>query len=101
MKRAILAGLALTAAITVFDIPSAEAQVSSGRNPWCLRDGPLGRGTWDCTYHNYQQCWESSVYGSDGLCVNNPNYRGGARQNRSQRAPGPQEGTWGWGGGRR
>lgn len=95
MKRIILAGLALAAATTFFHAPSAEAQVSSSKNPWCLRDGPLGRGTWDCTYYNYQQCWESSVYGSDGSCVPNPNFRG-PRQNRNSRAP--QEGTWGWGG---
>jgi hypothetical protein len=98
MQRTILAGLALMAATTLLQVPSAEAQVSNGRNPWCLRDGPLGRGTWDCTYHNYQQCWDSSVYGSDGSCEPNPNYRG-PRQNRNTR--GPQEGTWGWGGGRR
>jgi hypothetical protein len=99
MQRTVLAGLAglaLTAvATTLLHVPAAEAQVSSGRNPWCLRDGPLGRGTWDCTYHNYQQCWESSVYGSDGSCEPNPNYRG-SRQNRNSR--GQQDGTWGWGG---
>ena len=33
MRRIILAGLALVAAATVFDIPTADAQVSSGRNP--------------------------------------------------------------------
>jgi|SRR5687767_9186235 hypothetical protein len=94
MKRTLLMGLALSFAVTAFQIPSAEAQVSSGRNPWCLRDGPLGRGTWDCTYHNYQQCYASSVYGSDGSCVQNPNYRGGRQNRNSGRG---QEGTWGWG----
>ena len=82
MKRillaGILAGLALTVTITV-QVPTADAQVSSGRNPWCLRDGPLGRGTWDCTYHNYKQCYDFSVYGTDGSCDQNPNYRGGRR----------------------
>src|SRR5258708_847112 len=101
MKRAILAGLALAAATTFFHVPSAEAQVSGSKNPWCLRDGPLGRGTWDCTYYNFQQCYFSSVYGSDGSCERNPNYRGPV-QNRNSRGPqGPQQGTWGWGGGRR
>jgi Protein of unknown function (DUF3551) len=95
MKRTILAGLALTVVTTFFHIPSAEAQVSSGRNPWCLRDGPLGRGTWDCTYHNYKQCWDSSVFGTDGSCVENPNYRG-PRQNRN--SGGAQQGPWGWDG---
>ena len=84
MKRillaGILAGLALAVTVTV-QVPTADAQVSSGRNPWCLRDGPLGRGTWDCTYHNYKQCYDSSVYGTDGSCEQNPNYRGG-RQNK-------------------
>ena len=95
MKRTILAALALTAAATLFDVPSVEAHVSGSRNPWCLRDGPLGRGTWDCTYHNFQQCYSSSSYGSDGSCVQNPNYRG-PRQNSNSRRE--QEGTWGWGG---
>jgi hypothetical protein len=99
MKRillaGILAGIALAVTATV-QIPTADAQVSSSRNPWCLRDGPMGRGTWDCTYHNYRQCYESSVYGSDGSCVQNPNYRGG-RSNRNSRRQQP-EGTWGWGG---
>jgi hypothetical protein len=94
MKHTILAGLALTIAATALPAPSAEAQVSSGRNPWCLRDGPMGRGTWDCTYHTFEQCNFSSVYGVDGSCVQNPNYRG-PRQNRNSRRG--QEGTWGWG----
>ncbi len=101
MKRillaGILAGLALAVTVTV-QIPTADAQVSSGRNPWCLRDGPMGRGTWDCTYHNYKQCYDSSVYGSDGSCEQNPNYRG-ARQNRNSRQQQQPQGTWGWGGG--
>jgi hypothetical protein len=95
MKRTVLMGLALSVAVTALQIPVAEAQVSSGRNPWCLRDGPLGRGTWDCTYHNYQQCYNSSVFGADGSCVQNPNYRGG-RQNRN--SPRGQDGGWGWDG---
>ncbi|HZO46477.1 MAG TPA: DUF3551 domain-containing protein [Xanthobacteraceae bacterium] len=101
MKRILLtgclAGMALAVTATV-QIPTADAQVSSGRNPWCLRDGPLGRGTWDCTYHNYKQCYDSSVYGSDGSCERNPNYRGA--QNRDSRPQQQPQGTWGWGGGR-
>ena len=103
MKRILRAGMLASLALAVTftaQIPTpADAQVSSGRNPWCLRDGPLGRGTWDCTYHNYRQCYDSSVYGSDGSCVQNPNYRGA--QNRNSRQQQPQGGgTWGWGGGR-
>ena len=35
MKRTILAGLALAMLTTLIPIPAADAQVSSGRNPWC------------------------------------------------------------------
>lgn len=74
MKTIIVAGLALAAA--VFEIPSAAAQVSSPRNPWCIRDGVAGRGSWDCSYHNRAQC-EASASGAGGFCTENPNYRGG------------------------
>ena len=104
MKRILLAGYLASVALIVtvaVEIPTtAEAQVSSGRNPWCLRDGPLGRGTWDCTYHNYKQCYDSSVYGTDGSCEQNPNYRGGRQNSRQQQPQGGPSGTWGWGGGR-
>ena len=93
MRRLILAGLVLASAVTVFNVPGAEAQVSSSRNPWCLRDGPGGgRGSWDCTYHNRQQC-EASAFGAGGFCTPNPNYRGG-RQTKGTR----QQDNWGWGG---
>ena len=95
MRRKILASLALATALTALDMPTADAQVSSGRNPWCLRDGPLGRGSWDCSYHNFQQCHFSSVYGTDGVCVRNPNYRGGRESRRPRQEP---QGAWGWGG---
>jgi Protein of unknown function (DUF3551) len=98
MRRIILAGLALAAAAAVLDIPAAEAQVSSSRNPWCMRDGTLGRGSWDCTYHNRAQC-EQSALGTGGFCTTNPNYRGG-RQSKNPRRDSRDGGTWGWGGGR-
>lgn len=98
MRRTILAGLTLAVAATVFDVPSAEAQVSTSRNPWCIRDGEQGRGTWDCSYHNRAQC-EASALGVGGWCTNNPNYRGG-RQSKSPRRDSWGGGTWGWGGGR-
>jgi hypothetical protein len=101
MHRFILAGLVLISAVTVFDVPTAEAQVSSSRNPWCLRDGPAGgRGSWDCTYHNRQQC-EASAFGAGGSCTPNPNYRG--RQTKGQRQQQDNwggQGNWGWGGNR-
>jgi len=96
MRRMVLAGLAIVAAITTFEVPTANAQVSSGRNPWCLRDGPGGRGSWDCSYQTFEQCNFSSVYGSDGSCTRNPNYRGGGQSRNPQQEP---QGTWGWGGG--
>ncbi len=71
MRRIILAGLALVAAVTVFEIPTAEAQVSSSRNPWCIRDGIGGRGGWDCSYHNHAQC-EASASGAGGCCTPEP-----------------------------
>ena len=80
MRRIMLAGLAVVAAVTVFEIPTAEAQVSSSRNPWCIRDGIGGRGGWDCTYHNRAQC-EASASGAGGFCTPNPNY-GGPRQSK-------------------
>jgi len=97
MRRIILAGLALMTAVTVFDISAAQAQVSSPRNPWCIRDGVGGRGSWDCSYHNRAQC-EQSALGAGGFCTTNPNYRGG-RQSKGQRRD-AGDGTWGWGGGR-
>jgi hypothetical protein len=99
MRRIILAGFAFVAAATVFDISVAQAQVSSGRNPWCIRDGVGGRGGWDCSYHNRAQC-EQSALGAGGFCTTNPNYQGGRRQSKSPRRDSNDGGTWGWGGGR-
>lgn len=96
MRRIVLAGLALVAAATVFEAPAAHAQVSSSKNPWCIRDGANGGpGSWDCSYYNLRQC-EFTAQGSGGTCTRNPNYRGGRR---GARRP-SDEGTWGWGGGR-
>lgn len=99
MRRIVLAGLAVVAVATVLDISVAQAQVSSGRNPWCIRDGLSGRGSWDCSYHNRAQC-EFSARGAGGFCTENPNYRGG-RQSRSPRRDDWDSGNWGYGGGRR
>ena len=98
MRRILLAGLALVAAAAVFDVLPVQAQVSSGRNPWCIRDGVAGRGSWDCSYHNRAQC-EQSALGAGGFCTTNPNYRGG-RQSKAPRRDSYDGGTWGWGGGR-
>jgi hypothetical protein len=99
MRRIVLAGLALVAAVTVFDIPAADAQVSSGRNPYCIRDGVGGRGSWDCSYQTMAQCL-ASASGAGGGCTTNPNYTGGkGRQTRNPRRDNSWDGgTWGWGG---
>jgi hypothetical protein len=76
MRRIILAGLVLVAAASAFEVPSVQAQVSSSRNPWCIRDGVAGRGSWDCSYYNSAQCL-ASASGAGGWCTENPNYRGG------------------------
>ena len=80
--RTILLATAGMIAVLAADMQTTQAQVSSGRNPWCLRDGPLGRGTWDCSYQTLQQCRLSSNYDSDGHCTQNPNYRGPRQGNR-------------------
>ncbi len=99
MRRIILASLAVVAAATVFDVSAAVAQFSNSRNPWCIRDGVSGRGTWDCSYHNRAQC-EQSALGAGGFCTTNPNYQGGRRQSKSPRRDSYDGGTWGGGGGR-
>jgi hypothetical protein len=73
MRAAIVALVALTP-LAVAAIQPAEAQFSSSRNPYCIRDGIGGRGTWDCSYHTWQQCLESA-HGAGGWCTENPNYR--------------------------
>jgi hypothetical protein len=107
LTRPILAGLALVAAVTVFEIPSAQAQVSNGRNPWCIRDGALGAGSWDCMYYTFEQC-RLSAEGAGGSCSRNPEYRGGRQSNNPRRGNrgnawdgggGAYGGTWGYGGG--
>ena len=88
MRRIILAGLALVAAAAVFEVPSAQAQVSSPRNPWCIRDGTLGRGSWDCSYHNRAQC-EQSALGAGGFCTTNPTIAAAvSRTTRAATTPG-------------
>jgi Protein of unknown function (DUF3551) len=84
--RTILFAVAGAAAILAADIQLAQAQFSSSRNPWCIRDGIGGRGNWDCSYHNQQQCL-ASASGAGGWCVQNPNYvpRGKSKQRQQPR----------------
>ena len=104
MRSTILAGLMLVMAATVAGNSTAEAQVSSGRNPWCIRDGSLGAGSWDCTYRTFEQC-RFSAQGAGGTCSQNPNYRGGKSSGynpytgRVEPDTGGRSGG-GWGGGR-
>jgi Protein of unknown function (DUF3551) len=71
--RAIVAALLCAVAVVAADSQLAQAQFSSSRNPWCIRDGIGGRGNWDCSYHNQQQCL-ASASGAGGWCTPNPNY---------------------------
>ena len=84
MRRIVLGGvsgsLALLALSAVLPVPTADAQVSNGRNPWCLRSG----GSWDCSYRSFEQCNISGRYGLDGICVQNPEYRAGKRRPQNQ-----------------
>ena len=76
MPSSVLTSLMLVVAATIVEIPMADAQVSSGRNPWCIRDGAFGPGSWDCSYRTFEQC-RFSAQGAGGGCSQNPNYRGG------------------------
>jgi uncharacterized protein DUF3551 len=82
--RAALVALAGVAAILAADVHQVQAQFSSSRNPWCIRDGVAGPGTWDCSYYNQRQCLESAS-GAGGGCVQNPNYQ--PRKDKQQRRP--------------
>ena len=107
MRSTILAGLMLVVATTVVEIPTADAQVASPRNPWCIRDGALGPGSWDCTYRTFEQC-RFSAQGAGGSCSRNPEYRGGPTKGfnpytgRVEPDTGGYSGggNWGWGRGR-
>jgi hypothetical protein len=81
--RMILAAIAGLAAVIVADVQLAQAQFSNSRNPWCIRDGVNGRGTWDCSYYNQQQCL-ASASGAGGWCVQNPNYQPRNSKQRQQ-----------------
>jgi hypothetical protein len=98
MRRMILAGFALVAAVTVFDMPGAQAQVATPRNPWCIRDGALGPGSWDCSYRTFEQC-RYSVEGAGGSCSRNPEWPGWGFNRRQGEEPWGGGGTWGYGGG--
>jgi hypothetical protein len=58
--------------------PSAQAQFSSSKNPYCMRGGYFGPGSWDCSYYTFQQCLDSAS-GLNGTCEANPNFRGYAK----------------------
>jgi Protein of unknown function (DUF3551) len=81
--RVALAVIAGVASLLIADVQLAQAQFSNSRNPWCIRGGVSGRGTWDCSYHNQQQCL-ASASGAGGWCVQNPNYQPRNSRKRSQ-----------------
>jgi hypothetical protein len=73
--RMILTGLAAAIAILAVDVSAASAQPGGTRNPFCIRDGVAGGGTWDCSYHTLAQC-RASASGAGGWCTANPWYDG-------------------------
>ena len=81
--RSIVLTMAAAAAVLAAEAQPAHAQFSSSRNPWCIRDGVFGRGTWDCSYHNQQQCL-ASAHGAGGWCIPNPNYEPPRSKQRRQ-----------------
>ena len=86
--RILAAGL-----IALIVLLSISMQPSSAQNttrPYCIRDGSLGRGMWDCSYYTLQQC-QASASGAGGTCWENPNYKGPKKKGASK----PQQG---WGG---
>lgn len=76
--RLLLAALAASVSILTVNIQSADAQPASSRRPYCLRDGALGPGTWDCTYTSMAQC-RATQHGNGGSCQPNPWYVGPRR----------------------
>lgn len=79
--RLILAGLAASMAILSADVTPASAQNTT--RPYCLRDGVMGRGNWDCSYYTMQQC-RATASGAGGWCTENPWYEGPRRARRYQ-----------------
>ena len=75
--RFILAALAASVSILTANVESAVAQPANPHRPYCLRDGALGPGTWDCTYYSMNQC-RASAHGAGGSCQPNPWYIGPA-----------------------
>jgi len=71
--RLTLTGLAAAIAILAVDVSTASAQPGGTRNPFCIRDGVAGPGTWDCSYQTMQQC-RASASGAGGGCTRNPWY---------------------------
>jgi hypothetical protein len=73
--KLILASVAAAIAILSVNVEPASAQPGGTRNPFCIRDGIGGPGSWDCSYHTWQQCI-ASVQGAGGICQANPWYEG-------------------------
>jgi hypothetical protein len=80
--RPILLGVGFVIAILAADVQPGSA----APRPRCVRDGAFGSGTWDCTYHNLQQCL-ASASGNGGSCYENPNYRGPERKPARRSSP--------------
>jgi hypothetical protein len=79
--RTVTLAIAAIAATLAADVQSAQAQVSSSRNPWCIRGGVFGSGSWNCSFRTQQQCL-ASASGAGGSCVRNPNYQPPSKRKR-------------------
>ena len=77
--RLIFAGLAAAIAILAANVQSASAQAANPTRPYCLRDGVMGAGNWDCSYYTMDQC-RATAHGNGGSCQPNPWYVGPRRR---------------------
>jgi hypothetical protein len=75
---------AAAGAIAVLTPGLAAAQPGGTERPWCIRDGAGGRGMWDCSYANQQQCL-ASASGAGGSCTPNPWYKPGKSKDRRKK----------------
>jgi hypothetical protein len=82
--KLVLASVAAAIAILSVNVEPAAAQPGGTKNPFCIRDGIGGAGSWDCSYHTWQQCI-ASVRGAGGSCQANPWYEGPPPRQRPRR----------------
>jgi Protein of unknown function (DUF3551) len=70
MRKSVIAGLALCAALAAFGGGKAQASVSY---PWCIRGDSRGL---ECVFSTREQCaMDGRSRGFGGECIRNPFYR--------------------------